>query len=98
MGIAAISGELADMPATSASLLLLGPPHLRCGGSARSPGTQKAVALAGYLAIRGEPVAREQLATLLWAESGSAQARRSLRGELARLKGVLPDGAIRASR
>ena len=86
------------MPATSASLLLLGPPHLRCGGSARWPGTQKAVALAGYLAIRGEPVAREQLATLLWAESGSAQARRSLRGELARLKGVLPDGAIRASR
>ncbi len=94
----AISAGHDDAPATSARLLLLGPPLIVCDGSLRPPGTQKALALAGYLGIRAEPVAREQLATLLWAESGSDQARRSLRGELARLRTVLPDGGIRASR
>ncbi|MQA14698.1 MAG: AAA family ATPase [Pseudonocardiaceae bacterium] len=67
-------------------------------GSSCTLGTQKAVALAGYLGIRGEPIGREQLATVLWAESTHEQARRSLRGELARLRSALPAGAVGASR
>lgn len=94
----AVSGGCGDADAALAALLLLGPPLIVRNGSPHPPGTQKALALVGYLGIRGEPVAREQLATLLWAESGADQARRSLRGELARLRTVLPDGAIRATR
>jgi DNA-binding SARP family transcriptional activator/tetratricopeptide (TPR) repeat protein len=79
-------------------LLLLGPPTIMIGAEVHRPGTQKALALAGYLGVRGELVSRELLATLLWSAGGSSQARRSLRGELARLRAVLPEGAIGASR
>src|SRR2546423_1635628 len=88
-----------NAPAESRTrLLLLGPPTIMIGAEVHRPGTQKALALAGYLGVRGELVSRELLATLLWSAGAPDQARRSLRGELARLRSVLPEGAIGASR
>ncbi|MPZ74545.1 MAG: hypothetical protein GEU74_15220, partial [Nitriliruptorales bacterium] len=81
-------------PTASTQLLVLGPPMIIRGATPRPPGTQKALALAGYLGIRGEPVPRERLAALLWPGSASDQARRSLRGELARLRSAFADDAV----
>lgn len=91
-------------PATSAAshvvfeLTALGRPALLHNGEPRAPGTQKALALACYLGAVGEPVSREQLAALFWPDSDPSRARRSLRGELARLRSVLSPGAIDGSR
>mgnify|MGYP001770845255 CR=1 FL=1 len=67
-------------------LSLLGLPTLTTWGKATELPQRKAVALAAYLAVRGEPVERSALAGLLW-EGDEATARRNLRQELFRLKG-----------
>lgn len=61
-------------------LLLLGTFSLRRGPQPISSLPKKAQALLAYLGLhRGRSVPREQLATLLWGNSGTEQARRSLR-------------------
>ncbi len=91
------SGRGAGVP-TAFELTALGRPTLLCGGEPQLLGTQKALALLCYLGALGEAIAREQLATLFWPDSGSERGRRSLRGELARLRSALPIGAIDGSR
>lgn len=70
-------------------ITLLGPFELRSdAGSLRLP--KKAQALVAFLALhRTRPVPREQLATLLWGNSATDQARQSLRQCLAVLRNVL---------
>ena len=79
-------------------LRVLGRPTLLRAGMPQLLGTHKSLALLCYLAAHGEAVFREQLSALLWPDSDDERARRSLRGELARLRSVLPEGAIGASR
>jgi DNA-binding SARP family transcriptional activator/tetratricopeptide (TPR) repeat protein len=79
-------------------LTVLGRPALLRKGEPQPPGTQKALALACYLGAVGEPVSREQLAALFWPDSDPSRARRSLRGELARLRSALSAAAFDGSR
>ena len=79
-------------------LRLLGRPTLVSDASSCRLATQKSLALLTYLAVKGRPVPRVQLAALLWPDSDPDRARRSLRGELARLRSALPVGAIDGSR
>lgn len=61
-------------------LRLLGDFELHCATRRSQPLPKKARALLAYLAMHpGRPIFREQLATLLWGDSGNEQARRSLR-------------------
>ena len=61
-------------------LRLLGDFELHCATRRSQPLPKKARALLAYLAMHlGRPILREQLATLLWGDSGNEQARRSLR-------------------
>lgn len=83
-----------DMP----RLLVMGTAQVVSDDRVRPAGTQKVLALAGYLAVRGEPVARDHLTALLWPSSGPEQARRSLRGEVSRLRCLLGEQAVRSSR
>src|SRR5260370_37965325 len=67
--------------------------RLASGAALRLP-TKKARALWGCLAVRpGQPQPRDKLATLLWGDSGDAQARTSLRQSLAVLKKALAPAA-----
>lgn len=69
---------------------LLGPFEARRGDGQPLRLPKKAQALLAYLAMqRGRPVSREQLATLLWGNSPSEQARQSLRQCLAALRNTL---------
>jgi DNA-binding SARP family transcriptional activator len=74
------------------TVALLGPPRLERDGRAVSVDTRKAVALVAYLALAGRPVAREEVAALLWPESDHARARAALRRTLSSLQSAL-DGA-----
>ena len=68
----------------------LGPFEIKraSGDTLRLP--RKAQALLAYLALqRGRPIPREQLATLLWGNSATEQARQSLRQCLAALRNTL---------
>jgi len=59
-----------------------------------TPRSRKARALAAYVVLAGEPVARERLKTLLWGDRGEEQAAASLRQSLYELRdltgGVAP--------
>src|SRR6185437_5378042 len=70
-------------------LELLGGFALREASSECRQLPKKAQALLAYLAIQARPISREQLATLLWPDSGSDQARRSLRQCLMSLRSAL---------
>lgn len=86
-------------PETSGfELKLLGRPTLLRNGAPLVLGTQKSLGVLCYLGACGEAVSREQLSALLWPDSSEERARRSLRGELARLRSALPVGAIDGSR
>src|SRR5262245_33906393 len=66
---------------------LIGPFELKMerGGRLRVP--KKAQALLAFLALqKGRPIPRDQLATLLWGNSATEQARQSLRQCLAALR------------
>lgn len=72
---------------------VLGPFELRQEGvAARIP--RKAQGLLSFLALNGgQPASREMLATLLWGNSGTEQARQSLRQCLAAMRAALGPGA-----
>ena len=81
---ATASGQIPVSPAAAgrepaASLVLLGSFALKRGEHfKRLP--KKAQGLLGYLAMHpGRPIARDQLATLLWGNTATEQARQSLR-------------------
>jgi DNA-binding SARP family transcriptional activator/TolB-like protein len=72
------------------SIRLLGAFELRRGDSPPQRLPKKAQALLAYLALqRGRPIARDQLAALLWGDSATEQARQSLRQALASLRNAL---------
>lgn len=75
------------MPAT---LYLLGPPRVLTdtGAAHELPDALPGYLLA-YLGARGDWVARDELAALLWPDAGPEQAQRNLRVNLNRLRGLL---------
>ena len=76
---------------------LFGPPRLYVQGKIRQHSSRKAMALLAYLSMRaGQPVMREHLATLLWGDTGSEQARVNLRQSLSQLRSLLGDEACGA--
>lgn len=76
-------------------LKTLGGLTLEEDGVALLPGRRKPLALLLWLALReGRPATREQLATLLWGDSGEANARRSLRQCLSELRGAVGDRLV----
>ena len=79
------------MTTTAAPLMLrlLGEPSVEVDGRALALNSQKARALLFYLAATGQPHTRDHLATLLWSESPTDNARRSLRATLFQLRRVL---------
>lgn len=85
-------------PIETVELRVLGRPTLLRAGVPQALGTVKSLALLCYLATYGESAARNELSALLWPDSDEERARRSLRGELARLRSALPEGAIAGSR
>ena len=85
-----VAAEPAARPAARLSVGLLGPFDVRRqdGQSLRLP--RKTQGLLAFLALQhGRPVPREQLATLLWGNSATEQARQSLRQCLAALRNTL---------
>ena len=87
---ASIASEPAARPAARLSVGLLGPFEVRRqdGQTLRLP--RKTQGLLAFLALQhGRPVPREQLATLLWGNSATEQARQSLRQCLAALRNTL---------
>ena len=87
----------AGAPATDAlrgeeqlTIGLLGPFEVKRGESQPLRLPKKAQALLAFLALqKGRPIPREQLATLLWGNSATEQARQSLRQCLAALRNAL---------
>jgi DNA-binding SARP family transcriptional activator len=77
-------------------LSLLGPPQLLLEGKLVSSLPRKAVAMAAYLAVVGNPVERGRLADLLW-EGEEEAVRRNLRQELFRLKNTPWEGVFEQS-
>ncbi|HMQ29766.1 MAG TPA: BTAD domain-containing putative transcriptional regulator [Chloroflexaceae bacterium] len=70
---------------------LFGVPALaRDGHEAPIVAAKKALALLGYLVCRGEPVARGQLAALLWGDTTDYRSRRNLTHALGLLAASLP--------
>ena len=87
-----LSNNDGDMsPDHRVHLRFLGAPVVERGGE-RSRGfeSRKAVALLGYLIIRGEPVPRSQLAELFWEGQSEERGRGNLRRELHTLTAALP--------
>ncbi len=73
-------------------LRLLGPVQVeRDGQLVRGFESRKALALLGYLALRGQPATRSHLADLLWPERPEARGRANLSVVLHNLTTLLPD-------
>jgi DNA-binding SARP family transcriptional activator len=68
---------------------LLGSPRIERDGSPVALDTRKAIALVAYLAMAQRPIAREEIATLLWPESEHGRARAALRRTLSALTSAL---------
>ena len=76
------------------NLTLLGPFEARLG--TRTPVLtlpKKTQALVAYVALAPRPVTRTELATLLWGDTGRAQAQQSLRQTLSSLRQSLAGSA-----
>jgi DNA-binding SARP family transcriptional activator len=72
------------------SLKLLGPADDCIPATARRLSTRKAIAVLGYLAMRGpETVRRSDLASLLWGDVPARQARHSLRQSVLQVRAAL---------
>jgi len=67
-------------------LKLLGTPRIQRGGRAVEMDTRKAMALVAYLAVTGQPQARDSLAALLWPDAKAERARGALRRTLSTLR------------
>src|ERR1041385_7089822 len=79
------------MTTTSApvTIRLFGEPEVEARGDPLALNNQKARALLFYLAVTGQAHTRNHLATLLWSESPTDNARRSLRATLFQLRRAL---------
>ncbi|HEY8823294.1 MAG TPA: tetratricopeptide repeat protein [Candidatus Limnocylindria bacterium] len=76
-------------------LKLLGPPRIERGGLAVEMDTRKATALVAYLAVTGQPQARDSLAALLWPDAVAERARGALRRTLSTLRTGLGGEEVR---
>lgn len=76
-------------------LKLLGPPRIERGGRAVEMDTRKATALVAYLAVTGQPQARDSLAALLWPDAETERARGALRRTLSTLRTGLGGDELR---
>ena len=76
-------------------LNLLGPPRIERGGRAIEMDTRKATALVAYLAVTGQPQARDSLAALLWPDASGERARGALRRTLSTLRTGLGGDELR---
>src|SRR5690348_14332884 len=95
--ISSLQTEAASVANETLKLSLLGPFAAFIGPHPVTALPKKAQALLAYLAMHaGRPIPREQLAVMLWADSGNEQARRSLRECLVALRSGL--GSIAADR
>jgi DNA-binding SARP family transcriptional activator len=74
------------------TIRLLGAPQILVAGNPLALNHLKAQALLFYLAVTGQPHTRDHLATLLWSESSTREARHSLRSSLYRLRMALRSG------
>jgi DNA-binding SARP family transcriptional activator/tetratricopeptide (TPR) repeat protein len=79
--------------AAQLAISLLGAPEARLAGTPLALHSQKARALLFYLAATGHAHTREHLATLLWSEAASRNARHSLRSSLYHIRQALRAGA-----
>jgi predicted ATPase/DNA-binding SARP family transcriptional activator len=77
---------------------LLGSPRIELDGAPIEVDTRKAVALAVYLAVTGEPHSRERLATLFWPDADEARASAALRRTLSVLNKALDGEGLRIER
>jgi DNA-binding SARP family transcriptional activator len=77
------------------SLQLLGPPRIERDGRAVEMDTRKATALLAYLAVTGQPQARDSLAALLWPDADAERARGALRRTLSTLRTGLDGDELR---
>ncbi len=71
------------------TIRLFGAPEVEIDGDPLTLNNQKAQALLFYLAVTGQPHTRSHLATLLWSEFPTDNARRSLRATLFQLRRAL---------
>src|SRR5438132_10659265 len=78
-------------------LAVLGPPEIFHDGSRLTFSLRKAQALLLYLAVQGGMHSRSKLAALLWPDSESSDARRTLRNALGLLRSLLADPTISAA-
>ena len=77
------------------TLRLLGPLQIEHDGEPiRKIGSQKSLALLGYLVQQGQPISRTTLAGLLWPDQAEAEARRNVRWALNNLTNLLPDSFV----
>src|SRR5437868_12380026 len=72
-------------------LAVLGTPEVFHDGRRLTFALRKAQALLLYLAVEGGMHPRSKLAAFLWPDSGSSDARRTLRNALALLRTLLPN-------
>lgn len=89
---------MAGMPRPRVAIRLLGAPEVLVDGAPLVVDTRKAVAIIVVLATDGRAYARDELAALLWPDSGDDAARGALRRTLSTLRAALPDGALRIDR
>src|SRR2546421_3033764 len=75
-------------------LAVLGAPEVFHEGSRLTFALRKAQALLLYLAVQGGMHSRSKLAALLWPDSESSDARRTLRNALGLLRSLLADPTI----
>ena len=87
-------------PASPAGLQIriLGPLEVRVDGALLVVDTRKASAILALLAVEGRPLAREELAAMLWPESDDESARGALRRTLSVLRAALGDRWLRVDR
>ena len=76
-------------------LKFLGPPRIERGGRAVEMDTRKATALIAYLAVTGQPQARDSLAAQLWPDANAERARGALRRTLSTLRTGLGGDELR---
>ena len=76
------SGGKAGAGGDALRLTLFGPPLVERAGAPVTFDTRKAVAILARLAVAGRPIARVQLAALLWPEADDERARSALRRTL----------------
>jgi len=76
----------------------MGPPEIHVDGAPLVVDTRKAIALLALLATDGRPLARDEIAALLWPESDDAAAHGALRRTLSTLRSGLGGGLLHIDR